>query len=259
MLLRKSIAGYLASFATVIYYVLHFTLFDGQSLSTTFEDLFQSLSFLSLYVFPVVFVYGSLVSIGVELAAKRWVSNRTLNWLLMAAGHMIFGMLFALPFRIWGFVLLCGASALVYFLIDRLLVSLLKLKLRNAVVTGAFLLPIAVITVSGLFWQSNAAPLPAFDQAAAVKFATSSKDTVIDSFPKHVGMETADIQGYWVTKETAVQPVGEEKYEVTFTEEWSKENESGERWYTYIVDRHSMLSKDSGGITPPYEQASSTN
>lgn len=255
MLLRKALSAYVTSFAMVIYYSLLLTGADHPDMFPRFDELMQWISFISLYVFPIVLIYGSLVSMVMEFVTRRWVHGRAMRMLASCAGHIAFGAMFALPFGSTGFILSCAAGALLFFGADRLLETVFTRGWRKLAVASAIAAPIVVIIGLGLFSGLGDGPgdRAPFTEADAVAFATDGQGTVTDVFPKQAGSAQTELGGYTVTRETSVVATGREEYEVTFREQWSKDGEDeGGRWFTYAVSREGMTSKDSGGDTPPY-------
>ncbi|MCR2805177.1 hypothetical protein [Paenibacillus soyae] len=256
MLLRKALSAYLTSFAIVIYYSLLLTGADHPDMFPRFGELMQWISFISLYVFPIVLLYGSLVSMAMDFVTRRWVRNgSTARMLASCAGHMLFGALFALPFGSTGFILSCAAGALLFFGADRLLETVFARGWRKPAITIAIAVPIAAIAGLGFFSSLGDGPgeQAPFTEADAVAFATDGQGTVTDVFPKQAGSAQTVLSGYTVTRETSVVTTGREKYEVTFREQWNKDGQDeGSRWFTYVVTRRGMASKGSGGDAPPY-------
>lgn len=250
MLIRTALSAYITSFAIVIYYALLLTI--EPDYTPGFDTFMQWTSFISLYVFPIVLIYGSFVSISLDFALKRWVRGRLLAHLLSVAGHVVFGFLFGLLFRSIGFMLLCGASALLFWLTNRLLDYGFGGRRKKAAIVVTLFVPLLVIVMMGLFWRTDIPPLAPFTEEAAVQFATSGEGTEIDLFPKAAGASTTEINGYTVTRETSVKSTAKERYDVSFREKWSNNSEEGNRWYIYSVGRDGMALKESGGAPPPY-------
>lgn len=252
MLLRKAIAAYLTSFTFVIYYSLLLTGIDEPNVFPRFDQLMQWISFISLYVFPIVLIYGSFVSMAAEYAVGRWVKGRAAGIAVSCGVHIAFGALFALPFRTSEFTLLCALGALLFYGVDRLMCYCIERGWKKKAVPVSLALPIAAIAALGAISGYSEPEQPPFNEEAAVRFATSGSVTVIDVFPKKVGATHTELNGYKVTRETSVSKLGHEEYEIAFREQWSNGTEQGERWFTYTVSRGGMTSKDSGGDTPPY-------
>ncbi|MEK3885137.1 hypothetical protein [Paenibacillus sp. PL2-23] len=256
MLLRKALSAYITSFAIVIYYSLLLTGAAHSELLPRFDELMQWISFISLYVFPIVLIYGSLVSFMMEWLTRR-VKGSVARSVLSGVGHVLSGVLFALPFGSSGFTLSCAAGALLFFGWDKLLQAQFARGGRRPAMLITLALPVMVIIGLGLFSNMGDGPpqQAPFTAEDAVAFATSGKGTVTDMFPKQAGSSQTEVNGFTITKETTVVRTGTEEYEVTFRERWSKEgSEEGSRWFTYVVTRQGMTSKDAGGDSPPYER-----
>ncbi|MFF2890286.1 hypothetical protein [Paenibacillus sp. NPDC057967] len=255
MLIRKVMASYLTSFAVVIYMSLVLTGVEAQATFPRFDQFMTWTTFISLYVFPIVLIYGSLVSIALEFVTNRRVHSRIMEIALPIAGHLIFGALLSIPFRSASFTWLCLAAALVYWLADFLFAWISERGWRKNGILISLALPLVIIAGVGLLSLTNekTPEQQPFTKEAAVRAATSgTSGTELEIFPKQVGATQLELDGYKVTRETSVARVGHEQFEVTFREQWSKENEEGSRAMIYTVTRGSMTLKTNEGSLPPY-------
>lgn len=255
MLVRKAIASYMTSFAVVIYMSLVLTGVEMHATFPRFDQFMTWTTFISLYVFPIVLIYGSLVSIVMEVVTNRYVHSRIAEIALPVAGHLLFGSLISIPFRSASFTWLCLLAALLYWLADRLLAWCIERGWKRNGILLSLALPLAIIAVIGLLSLSNekTPEQQPFTKEAAVRVATSgTSGTELELFPKQIGSTRLELNGYKVTRETSVARTGDEQYDVTFREHWSKDDEEGSRSMTYEVTRGSMTLKSNEGNLPPY-------
>ncbi|MDQ6418763.1 hypothetical protein RB620_04850 [Paenibacillus sp. LHD-117] len=87
MLIRKAISTFVAAGANAIFFAL--AMYEGLS-----GQFLSTLGVVSFVAFPVVLIYGSLVSLVLEFATVRWVPNRVAGSILSGLGHAGFGALF---------------------------------------------------------------------------------------------------------------------------------------------------------------------
>ncbi|RJE86071.1 hypothetical protein D3P07_18475 [Paenibacillus sp. 1011MAR3C5] len=255
MLIRKAIATYLTSSAVVIYMSLILTGVETHASFPRFDQFMTWTTFISLYVFPIILIYGSLVSMALEFVINRRVHSRTLEIVLPIAGHLLFGALISIPFRSTSFTWLCLSAAFLYWLTDRLFVWMTEKGWRKNGILLSIALPLVIIAGVGLLSLANdkTPKQQPFTKEAAVRAATSgTSGTELELFPKQVGATQLELDGYKVTRETSVARVGDEQFEVTFREHWRKDDEEGSRSMIYTVTRGSMTLKTNEGSVPPY-------
>ncbi|REK71767.1 hypothetical protein [Paenibacillus paeoniae] len=255
MLIRKAIASYLTSFAVVIYMSLVLTGVEAHATFPRFDQFMTWTTFISLYVFPIVLIYGSLISMAMEVVTNRRVHSRTLEIVLPIAGHLLFGTLLSIPFRSASFTWLCLSAAFLYWLTDRLFAWSDERGWRRKGILLALALPLVFIAIIGLLslWNDKTPVQQPFTKEAAVRTATSgTSGTELDVFPKQIGATQLELNGYKVTRETSVARIGDEQYEVTFREQWSKDDEEESRSMIYSVTRGGITLKNSEGSVPPY-------
>ncbi|RJX37351.1 hypothetical protein D3P09_23660 [Paenibacillus pinisoli] len=256
MLIRKAVASYLTSFAVVIYMSLILTGVEANATFPRFDQFMTWTTFISLYVFPIVFIFGSLVSMALEFVVNRRVHSRTLELALPIAGHLLFGALFSIPFRSASFTWLCLAAAVFYWLADFLFSRIAEKGWRKNGILFSIAMPLVFIAGVGLLSLTNdkTPEQQPFTKEAAVRTATSgTSGTELEVFPKQVGSTQLELNGYKVTRETAVTRTGDEQYEVIFREHWTKDEEEGTRSMTYSVSRSGMTLKTNEGSLPPYQ------
>lgn len=150
MLLRRALRAYVTAFAVVIYYSLLFSSDNPIGGMSRFGEMMQWMSFISLFVFPIILIYGSLVSFLMEFVADRLLSRGAVRVIITGIGHIAFGALFALPFGSMHFTLSCAASALLFFGMDQLTAYLLARGWRKRTIIATLALPILVITAIGV-------------------------------------------------------------------------------------------------------------
>lgn len=204
------------------------------------------------YAGVVVLIYGNLVSILTESVLRRW-SGRT-DWLyvpiLGGAGTAI-GLLF--PFTI--FIILGILTAVFYGMADR---WFLYRSRRGKGSTAIFAAPLVAFLILWCFFYFTSPPLPPVTAEDAVEFATGDSDTKLDDFPNEVGTWKGMVDGgYLVERITAVEPLEENIYLVTFTETWQKGEERGTWLTSYRVDRSSSTVYEEEGNLPPYDVTNS--
>ncbi|UOY94631.1 hypothetical protein MUG87_19240 [Ectobacillus sp. JY-23] len=108
---------------------------------------------------------------------------------------------------------------------------------------------ITIVTVTLSYFQLTSPLPPPFTKEDAVALATSEQGTVIDNFPKTIGMWEGKVDGYEVRRETSVATIDHEIYIVTFTETWS---EAATWKLSYKVERGSSSAYSESGVMPPY-------
>ena len=114
MFLRKTISAYVATAAIAI------VMACSMSVGLSAYSLLALIGMIALVASPVVFLYGTFVSIVLELITKQ-IPKRTVGIFLSGAGHAGFGALFTLKSEpSLFFYVAFAATAFVYFLIDML-------------------------------------------------------------------------------------------------------------------------------------------
>ncbi|RIX51170.1 hypothetical protein D3P08_16955 [Paenibacillus nanensis] len=150
MLLRKALSAYIASFAIVLFYSFYFSSDNLSGGLTRFGEIMQWMSLITLFAFPVVLIYGSLVSIVTEMVTGRLLHNEAWRVIVSCVCHLALGALFGLLFGIPLFILTCAAAALIYFLMDRLIGHLLARGWRKGTTIAVTLAsPLLVIAAIG--------------------------------------------------------------------------------------------------------------
>lgn len=149
MLLRKALSAYVASFAIVLFYSFYFSSDDLSGGLTRFGEIMQWMSLITLFAFPVVLIYGSLVSIATEMVTGRLFHKEALRVIVSCVSHLAFGALFGLLFGIPIFMLTCAAAALIFFVMDQLMGYLLARGRRKRMVVVTLALPLLVIAAIG--------------------------------------------------------------------------------------------------------------
>jgi len=201
--------------------------------------------FFFCYVGAVILVYGNIISIGVELLQRKYFSR--LKWLYVGILG-IFGALFGIVYEDISLATFCFFIAIFFAFLD---LWLMKNSYKTKQLFILILSPILILFCAWLYLQISSPPVPPFTQEDAVSFATSGEGTTISEFPKEIGTWTGTIGEYEVTRKTSVISIGQEEYEVTFTEEWREGEISGSSLISYIVDRNSMTINNSEGNFPP--------
>ncbi|MBH5319774.1 hypothetical protein I6N90_18405 [Paenibacillus sp. GSMTC-2017] len=250
---RKVLNTYISAFALIICIPLLSMLVKGDK-NYTVDSFLSWMGISGMIAFPVILIYGSLISVGLEFLLPKWIKNRSVLIITQGIGHVAFGALHAILLKLDWFIYFTAWAALVYFLMDQLLICIQNNKHRLKVWIGLFLLPIVITVLVSALLPPAPPPLPVgpFTKEDAVSIATAGDGTMTRVYPDQVGKTTTEIDGYSVTRETKVSELGEETYEVFFVESWSKEEDRGEQWVSYIVSRGSLEHNGSGGKSPPF-------
>ncbi|MHA7967036.1 hypothetical protein ACX93W_23245 [Paenibacillus sp. CAU 1782] len=141
MVLRKVLSSYLACGAVILYFWYLFAISPGSSVYVV-QELLSWLPLISLYAIPVVFVYGTLVSLTLDFVLARLTLSRWVQLLLSAALHMLMGAVFGLFFQLVPLAIAGSLTALLYWGTDLLLKQAEWTKHRKKWLTGILLLPI---------------------------------------------------------------------------------------------------------------------
>lgn len=117
MLVRKVISSFVAGTAAALWFCVWMR--EGHN------GFLAQFGIVAFVAYPVALIYGSIVSIALEAATDRWVSNRMLGYIVSGLGHAGFGALFGLPLVVADFgawlAWIFALTALVYFGVDLLL------------------------------------------------------------------------------------------------------------------------------------------
>lgn len=254
LLLRKLVTSYILTIFIAIYFAI-FYLFPIESASYYLEVDFLGWTFIyCIYIFPVLLLYGSPISIIVELIHKKGIfKNRWLYILL----HSLFGGFFGIivvtldPFLFdWLFILFGAFLALLYAVIDRILY--IKLKSKKAIwISLSF--PVIILAFMWGGFQFASEPLPPFTAEDAIKFA-SEGDEMLAKFPQKEGISKAEIDGYHIIQETKAEIIDDDTYIIYFFETWSKNGESDSFSISYKIDRNSStLHNSDWNYNRPFE------
>ncbi|MBE1442403.1 hypothetical protein [Paenibacillus sp. OAS669] len=252
MIKRKLTAAYFTSWAIVLWVSFPFMSLEGAWNAA--QNYLSWAAIIGMYAVPSIFLYGILISSLLELGAAKLKVSGPVEWITSGLLHAVFGLLFGFVLQSSMFSIMGGASAILFFLIDRIILAFLP-YLRRTFRVVLLSVPLLLFGISAGAIYAFSPPKPPFTSMNAVQFATSGTGTVIDLFPKQAGMVKLQIEGYDVERETAVEETGEkEKYLVHFIERWSKGEEKGEHRMIYEVTRGAMGGKGGGGDEPPYRR-----
>jgi hypothetical protein len=246
LIIRKLIATLFATtFTAILMAALSVLSKSNSEIEYNLGNQLMSWSFIYIiYVGVIIMIYGNSVSIGLELAQKKWFSRHTWLYILL---HGVFGLLLGLLFP---YLALFGMyAALGYAGID---VWLSIRVSKHKGIKSFFLIPVLLYGLSWGYYQIISPPMPPFTKEDAVEFATSGEGTVIDDFPDNIGKWYGTIDGHQVERETNAEEIANEIYIVTFTETWKKGEEVSSQFFSYRVERGSLSAHKNGGETPPY-------
>jgi hypothetical protein len=251
ILRRNLIAAFFSSVILIIY--IDFYTANKEPLSPyTFNSFVSWGFFLSLYVFPIVFVYGIGVSTITELTLTKLRAFKYIRTIISGLIHISAGYLFGYVFQSQVACIYGATCAAIYFLANEALRFFWN-KTKKSLINVVWCVPILIFgSLAGYFYMVSP-NLPPFTENNAVAFATSGKGTNIELFPKQVGKMNLIIDGYNVERETSVTRIEKETFEVTFTERWSKEGKSGQTRSNFIVERYSSMAHGGGGDMVPYK------
>ncbi|OZU90552.1 hypothetical protein CIL03_05250 [Virgibacillus indicus] len=202
--------------------------------------------FYSIYVGAIILIYGSTISIALEIIKRKWFKMNDLLYVLL---HGIFGLANGLFFAEWGAALPGMAAALFFALIDR---WIYRRTSKQKPLKLFVLTPIVVCLATWGLFQIISPPMPPFTKEDAVASTTDGEGDITDVFPEQAGKWQGEINGYQIVRETSAEEVGDEKYIVTFTESWESNKEEGSWFLFYEVDRQSMTLYQQGGQQPDY-------
>ena len=142
MLLRKALSSYLSCWAVILYFWQLFAISPGGS-TYVVRELLSWLTLISLYAVPVVFVYGTLVSLTLDFLLSKLALSRWFKLLLSAALHMLMGAVFGLFFQLVPLAIAGSLTALLYWGTDLLLKNTNWTRHRNKWLAVFLLLPVA--------------------------------------------------------------------------------------------------------------------
>lgn len=237
----------IASFVTAILLAMVMSLFNLDLALYEQGNHFVGWTFvIFLYAGAIILVYGNIISIGVELLQRKYLSHR--KWIYVTILGL-FGALAGIFLNEMLFAIVGFCSAVFYSLID---LYLMKYSHKTKALFILILSPLFILFGLWLCLQIMSPSLPPFTKEAAVTFATSGEGTHTSKFPKEIGIWTGTIGDYAVKRETSVTSNGNEKYIVIFKEEWRKGYVSGSSLTSYLVDRNSMTLYNLEGDSPPY-------
>ncbi len=196
---------------------------------------------------PVILVYGNLVSLALEHAQRNWFKGNQWLYILL---HVVFGSASGLLFQQAGFAIFGMAAALLYALIDRLLLLYKGPKRKKVYLFTS--IPILFSLIAWITLEYTSPKIPPFTKEEAVKIAASDEGRVLGTFPDKIGKVEGTINDYRVIMATEASELEKEKYLVVFTEIWEGNGEKGVRSVSYVVERHTLLSQGEKGKVPPY-------
>ncbi|WP_102349220.1 hypothetical protein [Bacillus sp. Marseille-P3661] len=246
LIIRKLTTTFVAT--TIFSLVLvFFSIIDGFELPYNKGNQFIGWFFIYLmYIGVIILIYGNLVSTLIEYMQRKWF--RQYDWLYVFILG-VFGLANGLLFPSVTFALLGMVAAILYAIIDK---WLYRRHLSSKNIKMFFLIPIACVVLCWGYFQLTSPPMPPFTKEDAVHFATSGQGTVIEHFPKEIGIWEGTIEGYEVKRETNVKEIEDEIYIVSFTENWKKGTERGTWELSYKIERGSLTANGEKGSIPPY-------
>ncbi|MGY0694490.1 hypothetical protein ACW2QC_17200 [Virgibacillus sp. FSP13] len=248
LVIRKLLTTFIVTTLTSIIMAFLFVITYHSEPTYNLGNTLMGWSFVyMMYVGVIIMLYGNVVSIALEFLRTRWL-NRRQNWLFVIL-HAVFGLVVGLIFLNWLLSVSGMLVAIGYAIVDRWIYTRQK---KQKGVKMFIITPVLIYCLSWGVLQILSPSMPPFTKEDAVEFATSGQGTVIDRFPEKIGKLKEKIDGYNIERETTAKKVGDEKYIVTFTETWKKENDIGSRYYSYEVERNSMTAHQIEGKEPPY-------
>ncbi|MBD8005718.1 hypothetical protein [Bacillus norwichensis] len=200
-----------------------------------------------MYSCPIILVYGSLISLALEHAQKKWFKEN--QWLYVLL-HVVFGSASGLLFQQVGFAIIGMAAALLYALIDRLLIVNKGSKRKKIYFIA--LIPLLLSLIAWVTLEYTSPKIPPFTKEAAVKIAATDEGRALGTFPDKIGQREGTINDYRVTMKTEASELEKEKYLVVFTETWEGNGETGVRSVSYVVEENYFQSQGEEGTVPPY-------
>ncbi|WP_342537849.1 hypothetical protein MKY15_14485 [Sporosarcina sp. FSL K6-1540] len=199
-----------------------------------------------IYVGVVILLYGNIVSLILDAVQRKWFLKK--DWLtILILG--VFGLANGLFFQEKALMWLGMLVAILYGVIDK---WLYKRQSKGKSLKMFVLMPIAFIFLSWLFLQWISPPQPPFTKEDAITTASAGMENLIYYFPKEVGSLEETIDGYNVVRETSVKVIGNEKYIVTFKENWQIGNSKNTWLISYTVERNTSTLYAYEGVEPSY-------
>ncbi|WP_313894200.1 hypothetical protein [Psychrobacillus sp.] len=246
-LLRKLVTTVITTVITSVSFVAYSLIRNSTGIDHSLGSQFLGWFMVwFIYSGAVIFIYGSLVSIGIDFIQRKGFIRP--KWLYVLI-HGLFGIMFGVFAQEWLLsiygMLIASMYAIIYKLLSKILLEKKSIKMF-------FLIPSAFLLLSWGYFYVISAPIPLFTEEDAVEFATSGNGTVTSDFPKKVGKWQGSIDGFEVERATDVKQIAKEKYIVTFTEKWEKGYITGTCFYSYIVERNSSTANELCKKTPPY-------
>ncbi|MFC0187195.1 hypothetical protein ACFFJY_02800 [Fictibacillus aquaticus] len=193
-----------------------------------------------MYAGAIIFVYGNLASLVVEVLLIFWEKKNKLRVAVYILLHGVFGALPALYVKNAGFILLGVPVAILYAVIDLWVKDRFdkgkRIVLLPAIVFGSF----ALITLTlGLFGNAINNAIDPFTAEDAIEYVIYEPDNTLGSFPKEDKVVTENVSGYVITRETSIKKTGDYSYIITLKENWTKGELSGSWTAKYDVERGS--------------------
>ncbi|MFP3577667.1 hypothetical protein [Brevibacillus sp. SIMBA_040] len=248
ILVRKLTVAYFTSWTIVLFVSLFFTNLGGANWNAA-GNYMSSAFLVALYAVPAVFLYGILVSSLIEAIFVTLKIKGSAEPMISCTLQVVFGLCFGIVLESTLFSIMGGGAAVLFFSLDRIMPTILALKMKTRVIS--FIAPILLFVLIVGTIYATAPPKPPYTAKDAVQFATST----IDRFPSKEGVIKLQIEGYDVEQETEVEETAEkETYKVVFTERWRKREESGIYQIIYEVSRGRMSARGGSGEHPPYLQ-----
>ncbi|QNK57656.1 hypothetical protein [Paenibacillus sp. PAMC21692] len=149
MLLRKLISSFAAGSACVLFFATAIN-------NGTPDQFISTLGVVSFVAYPVVLMYGTIVSLALEYVTDKWVPHRAARIGLSAISHTFFGALFGWltqldPLAVW-VVAIFAVTALLYFGVDMLLrIAERKSWRRLAIIVMVAMPALAVVGFAVVF------------------------------------------------------------------------------------------------------------
>lgn len=199
-----------------------------------------------MYMGIIILIYGNAVAVVIEYLQRKWFTQHDWLYVLILG---LFGLGNGILFQEKWFAIAGMLTALLYAIIDK---WFYKRQTESKSLKMFFLLPILTLLLVWGYFHVISPPTPPFTKEDAIAYATSGEGTVIEHFPKEIGIWEGTVAGYQVTRESSAEKIGDEIYLVTFTERWSQG--TGEGFYTvsYKIDRQSLTARGEEGKLPPY-------
>ncbi|WP_152658544.1 hypothetical protein [Oceanobacillus sp. CFH 90083] len=247
LLLRKLTA----TFVTTIFFSMLFVfVYFNSGFEFAYHRGSQFISWFlvyALYIGMIILIYGNVVAMTIECLQRKWFRQHDWLYVLILG---FFGLVNGVLFQD-GMAALYGAlAAIIYGIFDK---WLYRRKEQEKSVKPFLIIPVVSIVVCWGYLELTSPPVPPFEKEDAVDFATSGEGAVTDEFPNYIGQWEGTMEGYQVTKETAVEEIGDEVFIVTFTKHWKKGDEMGTWTSSYKVDRQSRTLLCMEGDMPSYD------